>query len=142
VIVTTFPRPVRVIEHTLIPLKDGTKLAARIWLPDDAEQNPVPAILEYLPYRKRDGTYERDALTHPYLAGHGYAGVRVDIRGCGESNGLLFDEYAKQEQDDGVVASHPSKSCRHRQADIGLTSPQRSLATIGVARIGAIFQVR
>src|SRR4029453_11623956 len=100
----TFPRTVRVIEHTLIPLKDGTMLAARIWLPDDAEQNPVPAILEYLPYRKRDGTYERDALTHPYLAGHGYAGVRVDIRGCGESDGLLFDEYAKQEQDEGVGA--------------------------------------
>jgi len=93
---------VRVIEHTLIPLKDGTRLAARIWLPDDAEQNPVPAILEYLPYRKRDGTYERDALTHPYLAGHGYAGVRVDIRGSGDSDGLLFDEYTKQEQDDGV----------------------------------------
>ena len=101
-IVTKFPKTVRVIEHTLIPLKDGTTLAARIWLPDDAEQNPVPAILEYLPYRKRDGTYERDALTHPYLAGHGYAGVRVDIRGSGESTGLLFDEYAKQEQDDGV----------------------------------------
>ncbi len=101
-IVTTFPRAVRVIEHTLIPLKDGTTLAARIWLPDDAERNPVPAILEYLPYRKRDGTYGRDALTHPYLAGHGYACVRVDIRGSGESAGLLFDEYAKQEQDDGV----------------------------------------
>src|SRR6202045_487665 len=93
-IVTTFPKTVRVIEHTLIPLKDGTTLAARIWLPEDAEQNPVPSILEYLPYRKRDGTYERDALTYPYLAGHGYAGVRVDIRGCGESTGLLFDEYA------------------------------------------------
>ena len=77
-------------------------LAARIWLPEDAEQNPVPAILEYLPYRKRDGTYERDALTHPYLAGHGYAGVRVDIRGSGESDGLLTDEYARQEQDDGL----------------------------------------
>jgi predicted acyl esterase len=102
VIVTTFPRAVRIIEHTLIPLKDGTMLAARIWLPEDAEQNPVPAILEYLPYRKRDGTYERDALTHPYLAGHGYAGVRVDIRGSGESTGLLLDEYAKQEQDDGL----------------------------------------
>jgi uncharacterized protein len=102
VIVTTFPRTVRVIEHTLIPLQDGTMLAARIWLPEDAAQNPVPAILEYLPYRKRDGTYERDALTHPYLAGHGYAGVRVDIRGSGESGGLLFDEYAKQEQDDGL----------------------------------------
>jgi predicted acyl esterase len=102
VIVTTFPRSVRVIENMLIPLKDGTKLAARMWLPDDAEQNPVPAILEYLPYRKRDGTCERDALTHPYLAGHGYAGVRVDIRGSGESEGLLFDEYTKQEQDDGL----------------------------------------
>ncbi len=80
-IVTKFPRVVRVIEHTLIPLRDGTRLAARIWLPEDAEQDPVPAILEtYLPYRKRDGTYERDSLTHPYLAGHGYAGVRVDIR--------------------------------------------------------------
>jgi putative CocE/NonD family hydrolase len=91
-----------VIEHTSIPLKDGTRLAARIWLPDDAEQNPVPAILEYLPYRKRDGTYERDALTHPWLAGHGYAGVRVDIRGSGESEGLLSDEYAQQEQDDAL----------------------------------------
>jgi predicted acyl esterase len=102
VIVTTFPRPVRVIEHMMIPLKDGTTLAARMWLPDDAERHPVPAILEYLPYRKRDGTYERDALTHPYLAGHGYACVRVDIRGSGESSGLLFDEYAQQELDDGV----------------------------------------
>ena len=101
-IVTNFPRKVRVIEHMPIPLKDGTTLAARVWLPEDAEQNPVPAILEYLPYRKRDGTYERDALTHPYLAGHGYAGVRVDIRGSGESTGLLFDEYDRPEQDDGV----------------------------------------
>jgi predicted acyl esterase len=98
----SFPRSVRVIEHALIPLQDGTRLAARIWLPEDAEQSPVPAILEYLPYRKRDGTYERDALTHPYLAGHGYAGVRVDIRGTGDSEGLLFDEYTKQEQDDGL----------------------------------------
>ena len=101
-IVTTFPRSVRVIEHVLIPLKDGTTLAARMWLPDDAERNPVPAILEYLPYRKRDGTYERDALTHPHLAGHGYAGVRVDIRGSGESAGLLLDEYSEQELADGV----------------------------------------
>jgi putative CocE/NonD family hydrolase len=101
-IVTTFPRAVRVIEHASIPLKDGAILAARIWLPDDADQSPVPAILEYLPYRKRDGTYERDALTHPYLAGHGYAGVRVDIRGSGESDGLLSDEYAQQEQDDAL----------------------------------------
>jgi predicted acyl esterase len=101
-IVTDFPRAVREIEHTLIPLRDGTNLAARIWLPEDADQNPIPAILEYLPYRKRTGTYQRDALTHPYLAGHGYAAVRVDIRGSGESDGLLSDEYSQQEQDDAL----------------------------------------
>ena len=101
-IVSDFPRALREIEHTLIPLRDGTRLAARIWLPDDADRHPVPAILEYLPYRKRTGTYDRDALTHPYLAGHGYAAVRVDIRGSGESDGLLFDEYARQEQDDAL----------------------------------------
>ena len=101
-IVTKFPHEVREIEHTLIPLRDGTNLAARIWLPADAERNPVPAILEYLPYRKRTGTYDRDALMHPYLAGHGYVAVRVDIRGSGESDGLLSDEYARQEQDDAL----------------------------------------
>ena len=99
-VVENFPRPVREIEHVLIPLADGTRLAARIFLPEDAEQDPVPAILEYLPYRKRDGTAERDALTHPYFAGHGYAALRVDIRGSGESDGLLYDEYSRQEQDD------------------------------------------
>src|SRR3954447_2581077 len=95
-----FSRPVREIENLFIPLRDGTRLAARIFLPADAETHPVPAILEYLPYRKRDGTAERDALTHPYFAVHGYAGVRVDMRGCGESDGLLHDEYLEQEQDD------------------------------------------
>ena len=66
------------------------------------KRNPVPAILEYLPYRKSDGTIERDALTHPYFAGHGYAGVRVDIRGSGDSEGVLLGEYLKQEQDDAL----------------------------------------
>jgi putative CocE/NonD family hydrolase len=99
-IVTQLPRQVREIENIFITLSDGCRLAARIWLPSDAEKNPVPAILEYLPYRKRDGTAERDQLTHPYFAGHGYACVRVDMRGSGESDGLLQDEYLKQEQDD------------------------------------------
>jgi putative CocE/NonD family hydrolase len=97
---TRLPHAVREIENVFIPLRDGTKLAARIWLPVDAETRPVPAILEYLPYRKRDGTAPRDAETHPFFAGHGYASVRVDIRGTGESDGLLLDEYLKLEQDD------------------------------------------
>jgi putative CocE/NonD family hydrolase len=97
-----FPVAVREIEHLAIPLADGCRLAARIWLPEDAETHPVPAILEYIPYRKNDATLARDAVTHPYIAGHGYASVRVDLRGSGESEGLLRDEYLQQEIDDGI----------------------------------------
>ncbi len=100
------PRPVRELPHTWIGLADGTRLSARIWLPEDAEADPVPAVLEYLPYRKHDGTAIRDAVRQPYLAGHGYAAVRVDIRGSGESDGILEDEYTRRELDDAceVVA--------------------------------------
>ena len=38
-----------------------------------------------------DGTARRDAMHHPYWAGHGYAGVRVDMRGTGNSDGLLLE---------------------------------------------------
>ena len=102
-IVKGIPRKIREIVNEWIEMPDGVRLAARIWLPVDAEKRGVPAILEYIPYRKRDGTSVRDALTHPYLAGHGYAAVRVDMRGSGDSDGLLLDEYTKQEQDDAVA---------------------------------------
>ncbi|MBS61893.1 CocE/NonD family hydrolase [Salinisphaera sp.] len=92
----------RVIEHTTIPMSDGTHLAARIWLPDDAESQPVPAILEYIPYRKRDFTRSRDETMHPVFADNGYAGVRVDLRGSGDSEGVLEDEYLELELQDGV----------------------------------------
>jgi len=101
-VVTRFSNSVRRIEHFWITLKDGCRLSARMWLPDDAESHPVPAILEYIPYRKRDGTRARDEPMHHYFAGHGYAAVRVDLRGSGESDGLLEDEYLQRELDDGV----------------------------------------
>jgi putative CocE/NonD family hydrolase len=96
------PRPIRELEHTWIELSDGCRLAARIWLPEDAEADPVPAVLEYLPYRKNDGTVVRDAVRQPHLAGHGYAAVRVDMRGTGESDGIIENEYTAQEHADGL----------------------------------------
>lgn len=99
--VDEFPYRVRCLEHVAIPMPDGARLAARIWLPEDAP-GPVPAILEYIPYRKRDLTRSRDAATHPYLAGHGYACVRVDLRGSGDSDGVLVDQYREQEFNDGL----------------------------------------
>ena len=85
-----------------ITLPDGTRLSARVWMPKDAEAHPVPAILEFLPYRKRDGTAARDQITHPYFAERGYAAIRVDMRGCGESEGLFDDEYSPTELRDAV----------------------------------------
>lgn len=97
-------RRVREIENVFIPLSDGCQLAARIWLPEDAETKPVPAILEYIPYRKRDGSAARDATMHPEVAAQGYACIRLDLRGNGESDGLMQDEYLPQELSDGVEA--------------------------------------
>ena len=93
---------VRVEEHLWITLSDGCRLGARLWLPDDAIHNPAPAILEYIPYRKRDGTRGRDEPMHGYYAAQGYAAVRVDMRGSGESDGHLADEYLTLEQDDAL----------------------------------------
>lgn len=92
---------VQEIHHDWLTLPDGTRLAYRAWLPDDATLKPVPAILEFLPYRKNDGTVVRDEITMPQTAAHGYACIRVDLRGCGESEGLFDDEYSAQELQDG-----------------------------------------
>ncbi|MCX4548954.1 CocE/NonD family hydrolase [Streptomyces sp. NBC_01500] len=97
---TDFPYETR-REDVWIPLPDGTQLYARIWRPISEE--PVPALLEYLPYRLSDWTAPRDWQRHPWYAGHGYASVRVDVRGHGNSTGLPGDEYDAQELADGVA---------------------------------------
>jgi len=103
-VVDVFPYEVREIEHFWIPLRDGCRLAARLWLPDGAERSPVPAVIEYIPYGKRLGTRDRDEAMHRWFAGHGLAAVRIDLRGSGESEGVLRDEYLPLEQEDGVEA--------------------------------------
>jgi putative CocE/NonD family hydrolase len=62
-----------------------------------SDDEPVPAILEFIPYRQHDLTARRDSTVHPYLAGHGYACVRVDLRGSGNSEGVLTGEYLESE---------------------------------------------
>ncbi|RZQ60219.1 CocE/NonD family hydrolase [Amycolatopsis suaedae] len=122
--VTSLPYEITETEHLEIPVSDGTRLAARMWRPAGCEDRPVPAILEYIPYRKRDLTAQRDSVHHPYLAGHGYACVRVDIRGTGESEGVLADEYLEQEQRDAEdvlawLADQPW--CTGRTAMMGIS---------------------
>ncbi|MEU0075221.1 CocE/NonD family hydrolase [Streptomyces sp. NPDC006332] len=98
--VTNLPYATKEEEHVSVPMPDGTRLSARVWRPTSSDNEPVPAVLEYIPYRKRDLTSVRDSMHHPYIAGHGYACVRVDVRGTGDSEGVLKDEYLEQEQAD------------------------------------------
>ena len=92
------------MESAWIPMNDGTRLAATLYMPDGANSGEkFPALLEYLPYRKDDGTPEEDYPIHSYFAHCGYVTARVDIRGTGASEGTPPDrEYSEQEQKDGV----------------------------------------
>jgi putative CocE/NonD family hydrolase len=87
-----------------IPMKDGTRLAVNLYMPEGAKPaDKFPAILEYLPYRKDDWTLERDWKLHSYFVRRGYVTARVDIRGTGASEGAPPDrEYSDQEQQDGL----------------------------------------
>jgi putative CocE/NonD family hydrolase len=91
------------IVKTFIPMKDGVRLAVTLYMPDDhGAKQRFPALLEYLPYRKDDGTAFRDYGNHAYFAKRGFVGARVDIRGFGASGGTPTDrEYSAQEQQDG-----------------------------------------
>jgi hypothetical protein len=143
----SFPRRVRAIETVWIPLPDGTRLAGRLWLPQDADERPVPAILEYIPYRRRDFTRERDSIMHPYVAGHGYACLRVDLRGSGDSDGVLEDEYLPQELDDGVAVIRwltDQPWCSGRVGMIGISwggFNGLQIAALQPAALGAIVTV-
>ncbi len=90
------------VREARIPVRDGTELAATLYLPDLPDGGPaVPVLLEYLPYRKDDGMLARDYGLYAYMTRHGYAGARVDIRGTGRSGGTLPEgEYTETEQRD------------------------------------------
>ncbi len=100
--ITKFPYEVEEHADMGITLSDGCRLSARVWMPVKASQQPMPVIFEHLPYRKRDGTIARDQITHPWFAGHGYVCIRTDMRGNGESEGLMKDEYSPQELSDAA----------------------------------------
>lgn len=110
-------------DQVIIPLSGGTKLSARLWRPQGATAR-VPVVLEWIPYRQSDATAVGDSMVHGYFALNGLASIRVDIRGSGNSDGLLVDEYTRQEQDDACeviawLAAQPW--CNGRVGMIGIS---------------------
>jgi putative CocE/NonD family hydrolase len=68
-----------------VPMRDGIELAADIYLPAEADQGPVPAIVQVTPYDKSNVLLT--ANEGRYYQSHGYAYVAVDCRGRGKSEG-------------------------------------------------------
>ena len=93
---------VKVEKNVLIPMRDGVRLAADLYLPDPDPSEPVPVVMEYIPYRKDE--VPPGKRFYSYLPRHGYIVARVDIRGTGASGGVATDEYVPQEQEDGYDA--------------------------------------
>ena len=86
-----------------IPMRDGVRLAARMVMPDRADDDErFPALLNYSPYRETEG----DQLgRYGYFAERGYVGVQFDVRGTGTSEGwTTSNEYSVQEREDALDA--------------------------------------
>ncbi len=83
--------------HVWITVEDGTRLAARLFLPDE---RPAPVILEALPYRMDDLTSSYASEYERLCNEGGFAVCRLDIRGTGSSAGIALDEYHPQEHAD------------------------------------------
>ncbi|HET9852362.1 MAG TPA: CocE/NonD family hydrolase [Candidatus Limnocylindrales bacterium] len=83
-----------------VATRDGTELSVNLFLPV-AVASKVPAILNTDPYRKDDWSAGWDLSLASYLAEHGYAYCRLDVRGTGSSGGIALDEYTAAETQDG-----------------------------------------
>jgi putative CocE/NonD family hydrolase len=97
---------VEVHQGVRVPMRDGVRLAADVYLP---ARTPAPALLLRTPYNKRTG--EHEGYAHPaWYAQHGFAVVSQDVRGTYESEGELRPFH--QEPHDGYdtiewVAAQP-----------------------------------
>lgn len=101
--VTRPPYQVRIVRGVRIGTAEpGATLAADLFLPSGAGR--VPAVVTVLPYRKDvlGGAGCWDLLR--WFARHGYAGVLVDVRGLGSSDGRPRPPFDPDEAEDGVAA--------------------------------------
>lgn len=93
------PDPEDVFFTVQYPDKSPIQLASHYWRNIDAMKSGVkcPAIVEFSPYRRRDGMLFPDSMMYPFFAYHQYLCFRIDLQGSGDSQGVLTDEYTDEE---------------------------------------------
>jgi len=85
------PRParptygLRTLYDVPVPMRDGVRLSADVYLPDAA--GPFPTILERTPYDNGDPQFVERAV---FYAARGYAFVISDCRGRFDSEGVFY----------------------------------------------------
>ena len=99
---TAYAPGVRLIKNVRIAMRDGVRLGADLYVPASDDTEPLPVVMEYIPYRKDE--VAPGHRFYSYLPQHGYVVARVDIRGTGASGGVATDEYVPGEQQDGYDA--------------------------------------
>ncbi|MGH6750477.1 MAG: CocE/NonD family hydrolase, partial [Methyloceanibacter sp.] len=109
------PDPENAFFEVTFPDKEPIRLAGHFWYNAETAKAGIkcPAIVEFNPYRRRDGTMIGDAKMYPWFAYNDYLCFRVDLPGSGDSEGVLTDEYSEEEllsciQVINQIASHPA----------------------------------
>lgn len=138
---------VKRIDYAEVPLAGGEVLGARIWLPHDAHETPVPAIVDYHPYRSCDASVIQDEAIYASLADRGFACVKLDVRGTANSSGVHPDQFSEAYWLDCAealdwIASQPW--CSGRTGMTGLSWPAHAALLVATRRpksLGAILPV-
>lgn len=91
------PRDIGFTVH--YPGRDPIRLVGHYWFnaATVASGQRCPAIVEFNPYRRRDGMLLSDSWMYPWFAANDYLCFRVDLQGSGDSEGVLTDEYSDEE---------------------------------------------
>ena len=95
----------KIEEPVYVSMRDGVRIALRVYRPD--AEGEFPALFAASPYQ-----FETDDLPHSskflwrevgpvewYVREHGYAYVRMDVRGSGNSDGV-YNFLDREEQRD------------------------------------------
>jgi pimeloyl-ACP methyl ester carboxylesterase len=109
------PDPKDIFFSVQYPGKAPIRFAGHFWYNADTVTagKRCPAIVEFVPYRRRNGTMIADSKMHPWFAYNDYLCFRIDLHGSGDSEGELTGEYTDEElvyctQVIAAIAAHPS----------------------------------